>query len=441
MRPDLEELLRSQFPVLYGRSPWLGDTGPAPFSPELGDGWFAILHALSRVLERHADQAGLDRFQILRIAPLPRGGLHCHTSWEDQFVQGAVDAARHMSLAVSAVSGMPGRPMVSSDGRRLILAPGEANGCQPVPARALRPYRAPVGAGRPGSLKWLGRRWDRLVALDIDIPAGWADVANVVLTAFAATPDLIDWIRAWHGGAVGQLIVGWDAQRSSPHQDGAVAFAVSMAALVDPATGACGPVDDTGAPHWWRRVAGWHAALPFPWGGYDGEGVWRSREDSVSGPAVGHPSAGSLIAAIHREAGDMQVSIRPSVAQVVREMARHRGADGCAALLAELLGLSFVEPSPIPAEEDDGDANAATDGSEATSMGALAAIRFHLSAAHARLTTAVAAAHGTAHEEAIRAACSAIGAILDKVNHEAEFTNQTSSGCQDGSAAGTRPKC
>ncbi len=44
--------------------------------------------------ERHADQVGLDHFQVQQIAPLRRNGLHHHIGRKEQVVRSAVDAAR-----------------------------------------------------------------------------------------------------------------------------------------------------------------------------------------------------------------------------------------------------------------------------------------------------------------------------------------------------------
>jgi hypothetical protein len=262
------------------------------------------------------------------------------------------------------------------------------------------------------------------VGQDINVPPGWADVVDVLLAAFSDTPHLVSSVRAWHHGAVGQLVVARDSAHSSSYQDGVVAFAVSMAALIDPVTGACGPVDDNGAPEWWRRLAGEHGTVPVPWGSYDGDGAWRSRVDSVSGPAPGHPSAGSLIDAVHREAGDMQISLKPTVAQAMREAARRRGARGCAALMAELLGLPPAEPPVVSAEDRDGTVNAGTGETKGIGADALAAVHLLASAAHAQVAMAADAARGTALGAATQAARLAVSALLDSADAELRTADQ-----------------
>jgi hypothetical protein len=428
MRPELEELLRSGSSVLYRYGPWRGDSGPKQFSPDLGDGRFAILSAVSSVIERHVDQVGLGQFQIQRVAP-GRGGMHLYCSGGDHFIRGATDAALHMSLAVSELTGKPGRMMVNERGEYCTIAPGELDGCQPVSARVMHPYRSPVGAGGRSALSMLGRRWGRHVGQDINVPPGWADVVDVLLAAFSDTPHLVSSVRAWHHGAVGQLVVARDSAHSSSYQDGVVAFAVSMAALIDPVTGACGPVDDNGAPEWWRRLAGEHGTVPVPWGSYDGDGAWRSRVDSVSGPAPGHPSAGSLIVADHREAGDMQISVKASVAQTMREAARRRGARGCAALMAEWLGLPSAELSVASAEGRDGSVSAGTGETRGIGAEALAAIHLLASSAHAQLAMAADAARGTALAAPTQAACLAVGVLLDSTHAKLEVADRPAPDC------------
>ncbi|WP_043341999.1 hypothetical protein [Belnapia moabensis] len=417
MRPELQQLLRSRFPILYEHPLGRPEEDSTPFKPEIGDGWFAILLALSGVLDRHVGAAGLDRLQVVRIQSLPRGGLHCYVIGQDNFVRGAVNAAFHMSLAVSSLSGRPGRPMVNSDGETFILAPDEVDGHKPAPARFLEPYRAPIGAGRPQALNLLGRRWSCLVSKDIDVPAGWVDVADVVLSAFSDKPEQFDRIQAWHDGAVGQLVVGWDPVRGTASQAGAVAFAVSMAALVDPVTGASGPVDNEGAPEWWRHPNGASAAPPVPWGIYDSDGDWHSREDLVAGPIDKHSSIGALVSATHWETGGLQISLKPSVAQVMRQMASKDGADGCAAMLAKFLKILSVMPRQALVDKRDGNTQAVDRGPGAINAEADLTIRMHASAARAQLITAAAAARGTAREESLQAAYWAVSAVLDSLVH------------------------
>jgi hypothetical protein len=419
MRRELEQLLRSRFPILYERPLGRPVEDSAPFNPEIGDGWFAILLALSEVLDRHVSAAGLDRLQVLRIQPLPRGGLHCHVTSQDNFVRGAVNAAFHMSLAVSSLSGRPGRPMVNSDGETFILAPNEVDGHKPSPARFLRPYRPPIGAGRPQALNLLGRRWSGLVSKDIDVPAGWVDVADVILRAFSDKSELLDRMEAWRAGAVGQLVVGWDPVLGAASQAGAVAFAVSMAALVHPVAGASGPVDDAGMPEWRRRPHAACAMPPVPWGTYDSNGDWHSREDLVAGPTDRQPSVGALVSATHADTGGLQISLKPSVAHVMRQMASEDGAAGCADMLARFLGVSSAAPRRAIVDEREGDTQAVGSERGVSQVDADLAVRMHTLAARAQLTTAAAAARGTAREEGLRVACWALSAVLDSLGAEA----------------------
>lgn len=338
MRPELEEILRRRYPSLYDLSEGGADKDRSPLSPELGDGWFAILLALSDVMDRHATTVGLDHLRILKMAPMPRGGLDCHYYGQDHFIRGAVKAAYHMSLAVSSVSGQPGRLMVKDKECSFPLAPGEVDGHMPVHVRYLKPLRTPIGAGQSRALGALGRRWGHVVDHDISVPAGWADVADVVLTAFSLGNCRIDWIRSWDDGAVGQLTVGWEPGEARTSLAGAVAFATSMAALTDPVTGASGPVDDAGVPAWYRRIAGNHAMPPVPWGTRDADGRWISRDDIVCGPLPGHLSMGAMAKVVHGENGGMQLTLKPHLAQAMRQAAQASG-DSCASFLTRMLGM------------------------------------------------------------------------------------------------------
>lgn len=428
MRPRLEQILRRRYPSLYDHAPRKPGKESAPFSTDLGDGCFAILLALSEVIDRHARAAGMDHLEVLKISPGRHGGLHYHLIREDHFIRGAITAANHLSLAVSTLSGRPGRPMVSRSKDTVVLAPDEVDGHEPVPPHYLRPLRPPIGAGQARALSLLGRRWGDWVEHGISVPAGWVDLADVVLTAFARQRCRIDWIRAWDDGATGQLIVEWDRYRTSATEAGAVAFVVTMAALTDPVTGASGPVDDTGAPTWWRNSTGGLAELPVPWGTYDSTGAWCSREDMVSGPAPGHPSAGALAKVAHGAAGDMQLTLKPHLAQVMRQAARQSGGDGCAAFLSRMLGAQ-----PDGLEE----ACAGGTGDKLRSSGAVkdsldieadASIRTLATAALGQLTAAAQAAPAGARRQSVRKAQEAVSALLNSLDAEVALAVDAGSG-------------
>jgi hypothetical protein len=428
MRPVLEEILRRRYPSLYDRAPRKSGKESAPFSPELGDGCFAILLALSEVIDRHAAAAGMEHLEILRISPGGRGGLSYHLIREDRFIRGAIAAASHLSLAVSAVSGRPGRPMFKRGEDAVALAPDEVDGHEPVPAHYLRPLRPPIGAGQPRALGLLGRRWGDRVDQDISVPAGWADLADVVLTAFARQRHRIDMIRAWGDGATGQLIVEWDRYRTSATEAGAVAFVSTMAALTDPVTGTSGPVDDTGAPSWWRTIAGEQAELPVPWGSYDSTGAWHSREDMVCGPAPGHPSAGALAKAAHGSAGEMQLTLKPHVAQVMRETARKSGQDGCAAFLTKMLGVPSDQPEEACTGGKGAELRSSDDTADRVGSEADASIRTLATAALGQLTAAAEIAQTATRQQSVHTALEAVGALLRGLDLEALSADQIAAG-------------
>jgi hypothetical protein len=428
MRPGLEEILRRRYPSLYDRSPRTPGRESAPFSPDLGDGCFAILLALSEVIDRHASAAGMEYLEVLKISPGRHGGLHYHLIREDHFIRGAITAANHLSLAVSTLSGRPGRPMVSRGKDTVVLAPDEVDGHEPVPPHYLRPLRPPIGAGQARALGLLGRRWGDWVEHDISVPAGWADLADVVLTAFARQRRRIDWIRAWDDGATGQLVVEWDRYRTSATEAGAVAFATTMAALTDPVTGASGPVDDTGAPAWWRNTAGDHAELPVPWGTYDSTGAWHSREDMVCGPAPGHPSAGALAKAAHGGAGEMQLTLKPHVAQVMRQMARTLGQDGCAAFLTKMLGVPPERPEAAYAGGEDAHPRGPDEMLDRVGSEADASIRTLATTALRELAAAAEVARTPTRQQSVHTALEAVATLLRSLDAEALSADQMAAG-------------
>jgi hypothetical protein len=249
-----------------------------------------------------------------------------------------------MSTTVSVLTGKPGH-LVSDEKRNyFVLAPDENPGHLEVVRTGGRHFRRLIRSGEPVSLRDLGRRWGTVVAHDIHVPPGWVTLADLILTAFNHSGhDVVDWIRVWESGTVGQLVVHWDAARAMPYHGGVVAFAVALAAYVDPETGACGPVSDAGIPTW-RRCSTIPDAEPAQsWGGYDADGRWLSRDDSVTGPAFGHQSAGSLLTAKHAEDGGIVITVKPTVAHALRRLTREHGVDGCASLVAEWIGLTGID--------------------------------------------------------------------------------------------------
>ncbi|MDB5376495.1 MAG: hypothetical protein JWR00_941 [Rubritepida sp.] len=333
MRPELQALLRERFPWLQGKPRRFDDE--LPFVEGVGDGWFALLQALFQTLKLYARAADLHDLEVSHVED-HFGGMVFRIQEGDEFVLGATETATHMSFAVSGASGRPGRVMKGRDGKLLVLAPGEREGFGPAWNRALNPPPSAIPAGQPGAVALVRHRHASQVLDSIDVPEGWADLADALLCGLPKTCR-VRRIHAWHGGHAGQLTVTWSARAPlPPYVAGSLAFAMHLAPYVDPISGTVGPVDDRGSPVWWgpgRVISG-------PWGFYGASTSWQSCPDTYPRLLARTETAAIPISAHHGERGDLHFEIQAEAAHRMRAIARKAGAAGCAELLAALLGLS-----------------------------------------------------------------------------------------------------
>lgn len=158
------------------------------------------------------------------------------------------------SLQVSELSGLPGALHVC-DGHYCTLMPGERPGYDLAEGAETPLPRA----GQPGALQQLREECDVYVPGGIDVPQGWVDlVREFVLrsqTVASAQDEGLDVAKLTTitASADGQLVFAWTGE-PTPCQQGRVAFAQAMARHIDPVSGAIGPVDDKGIPHWKREA-------------------------------------------------------------------------------------------------------------------------------------------------------------------------------------------
>lgn len=183
MTQALDDLLCQRYPALYADRHGDKQSTAMCWGFEHGDGWFAIVDALSETLTAQAiaasapcpaaqqvkQKAGSLRFRI----EVPTPGRH------------AIALAEEMSRRVCEVSGRPGR--LSCFGRRRLatLAPGEEPGGSQkatVIAAETNPLTGkmdvpPLAFRLDDMAQW---RAD-VLAGPVEIPAGWRDLADAVL--------------------------------------------------------------------------------------------------------------------------------------------------------------------------------------------------------------------------------------------------------------------
>ena len=245
MRQILDDLLCRRYPALYADRHGDARTTAMCWGFEVGDGWFAILDALSTVLTRHAMQDGRPPPPVQQVKA--KFGTLRYAMASDATDCGAVAMATEMSGRICEVTGRPGRPM--RQGRlRLTRAPDVEPGAQWVAASEADAGRPPVPPLGFGAANLLRRQADRL-AEPPDVPVGWLDLVDGMLRQVSpvaqghpATSVRIGRVRATADG----LLV--DGVPADPRAEGVIALAVALAPRLDPTTGAAGPVTDAGIP-------------------------------------------------------------------------------------------------------------------------------------------------------------------------------------------------
>jgi hypothetical protein len=179
-------------------------------------------------------------------------GLRFYLHNADDFIGGAAQLAGRYSHKVSELSGRPGILQVNN-GYYRTLAVDERPGYEPIPNTE---YPA-LDAGLPGALDRLRARHRLHLPGGIEVPGGWADLVDEFVQAQVAVPFQDDRgpdparLAAIATVGDGTLAVTW-AGEPTLEQRGQAEFAREMVRRIDPASGAIGPVDDTGSPEWTR---------------------------------------------------------------------------------------------------------------------------------------------------------------------------------------------
>jgi hypothetical protein len=244
MREALSRILRVRHQTVYGTRP---DTDTSAFRRwgfEHGDGWFGLVDSVSSVLGMRAAERGLD-ISVTQIKQKCRT-LRWHSGGLDEFCRGATEFAGAMSGRLCELSGCPGLPSVI--GHELCtLAPGE------LPEAEIRADSKPIERfiAACGPLRAIASVRTVWSMTHIDVPAGYADVTDVLMGFLTADNAAVDYahtiVASLEADKENGMIVGM--ADLDDRRRGGIAVAASLARTwIDPISGATGPVDDLGRP-------------------------------------------------------------------------------------------------------------------------------------------------------------------------------------------------
>ena len=245
MTQALDDLLCQRYPALYADRHGDEQSTAMCWGFEIGDGWFAIVDAISEILTLQAKAAGVpcpavqqvkQKFGSLRFrVEAPATGRH------------AIALAEEMSRRICEISGCPGR--LSCFGRRRLatLAPGVEPGgifgdqevavvtteADPLTSKMDVP---PLAFGLNDMARW---RAD-VLAGPVEVPAGWRDLADALLhmvqrERVETKPASIRQI--WRG-ITGDRAMQVDWAEDGPALEGLSAMASALSRRIDPASGA-----------------------------------------------------------------------------------------------------------------------------------------------------------------------------------------------------------
>lgn len=258
MRHGLEALLNERHPAVFrGRTRPITESLMA-FGCEHGDGWFGILDAICEALERFSRPED----QVPEAVQIKEkfGELRFYYDGGDMADYGVTGLAENFSRQICEVTGVPGR-LTSSKGYYRTLSAEQAKKAKAelaVKDTDCIGYASDISSDEIATRR-LARIRSRLAAaadIKIDIPAGWLELADVLLDYISRSAPLPLIVREI-GEREGRLyldVVKADPDSTDPasteHNSensslaaasavGAITFAWAMSARLDRETGAC----------------------------------------------------------------------------------------------------------------------------------------------------------------------------------------------------------
>jgi hypothetical protein len=254
MRAALDDLLCRRYPELYAnRNADMRSTCMC-WGFDHGDGWFAIIDALSEVLTTNAKADGRpvqpvtqvkEKFGTLRF-------YHGATEADD----GAVDMAEEISERICEQTGKPGRLTCKSRwyATRVPGADPKADVVGIGPGKDGRMGMPPLGFSLAEMVGW---RADVLHG-PVEVLDGRLDLVDAMLRHLANGNRVVTENAGTRNGYADSPPVRVTAIWESPQglrvaytgggrrAEGVIAFALTLSLRLNPFTGAAGPVDDDG---------------------------------------------------------------------------------------------------------------------------------------------------------------------------------------------------
>lgn len=241
----LDDLLCARYPALYADRHGDKQSTSMCWGFELGDGWFAIIDALSEVLTFQAKSAGVacpvaqqvkQKLGSLRFRiEAPEAGRH------------TIALAEEMSRRICEVSGQPGRLCCFGRRRTATLSSGIRSsgvfGGQKVSVAATEadPMTGgmdvpPLAFGLDDMARW---RAD-VLAGPVEVPVGWLDLADALLHVVQRErmPLKPASIRHIGRGVTGERAMNVEWAENGPPLEGLSAMASALSQRIDPASGA-----------------------------------------------------------------------------------------------------------------------------------------------------------------------------------------------------------
>jgi hypothetical protein len=232
MRQDLDDFLCARYPALYAeRNLDAGLSCMARGFP--GDGWFAILDAVSEVLTLDAASGGYpleparqvkEKFGTLRfyVEASPRG-------------RGALDLAEEMSARVCEETGRQGR-LGRLSGYYMTRAPGVVKGFVGF-GDTDRAGRTTVPTLGFSAADMLSLRTG-VLAGPVEVPQGWLDLVDGMLRLLSSDPEDGEAAVTVSGVRVSEGALRVDHAGGGARAEGVVAMAVALSRRIDLVSGA-----------------------------------------------------------------------------------------------------------------------------------------------------------------------------------------------------------
>jgi hypothetical protein len=241
----LDDLLCQRYPVLYAGRRCDAHVNAMGRGFEIGDGWFAIVDALSEVVCARANVDGRVCPRALQVKQ-KFGSLRFHVDAPNK-CHAVIDLAQEMSRRVCEVSGRPGRLCRIGTRDFATLAPGaELPRTGSDREMAAIDIQTNLVTKRMDVLPLAFRLDDMarcradVLAGPVDVPDGWSDLADALLRLMQRKTDRLD-----NGDRVAGVRRIWrdrtgmrlDWVETTPATPDLSAMAAALSRRIDPVSG------------------------------------------------------------------------------------------------------------------------------------------------------------------------------------------------------------